>query len=65
MLRLQKFLQSIKEHGLTLRKEKCKLGVAQVACFGMIYDKEGMSADSEKIRVIRNWTRPNDKAGVK
>ena len=63
--RLHTFLQRIKEHSLTLRQEKCKFGVAQVSWFRMIYDKHGMSADPEKIRMIKNWSRPKDKTGVK
>ena len=60
--RLRKFLERIQEHGLTLRKEKCKFGVQEVTWFGMVYDKDGMRADPEKIKMISNWPRPEDKA---
>ena len=63
--RLRKFLERIQEHGLTLRKEKCRFGVREVTWFGMVYDKDGMRADPEKIKMISNWPRPEDKAGVK
>ena len=45
--------------------EKCRLGVPEVLWFGHKYDKEGMRVDPEKVKTIRDWLRPKDKAGVK
>ena len=63
--RLKLFLARLEKHGLTLRREKCKLGVPEVLWFGHIYDKDRMSVDPEKVRIIKDWPRPKDKAGVK
>ena len=63
--RLELFLKRIQEHGLTLRKEKCKFGVQEVLWFGHVYDKHGMSVDPAKTQIIKDWPRPKDKAGVK
>ena len=63
--RLKLLLARLEEHGLTLRKSKCRLGVSEVLWFGHIYNKQGMSADPEKVQMIKNWNRPQDKAGVK
>ena len=63
--RLRLFLARIQEHGLTLRKEKCKFGVTEVLWFGHVYDKDGMSVDPAKVQIIKDWSRPKDKAGVK
>ena len=61
--RLRLFLARIQEHGLTLRREKCKFGVTEVLWFGHVYDKHGMSMDPAKVQLIKDWPRPKDKAG--
>ena len=33
--------------------------------FGHVYDKDGMSVDPAKVQIIKDWSRPKDKAGVK
>ena len=63
--RLKKFLERIEEHELTLRREKCRFGVSEVMWFGNIFNEQGMSADPAKVRLIKDWKRPEDKAGVK
>ena len=64
-IRLDRFMTRIQEHGLTLRKEKCRFGVTQVLWFGNVYDKHGMSVDPAKVQIIKDWPRPKDKAAVK
>ena len=39
----------LEKHGLTLRKEKCRLGVAEVLWFGHIYNRNGMKVDLENV----------------
>ena len=63
--RLEKVLKRLMEYGLTLRKEKCQFGVEEVTWFGMIFSKQGMSPDPEKVQIIRDWPVPEDKAAVK
>ena len=55
----------LQEHRLTLRAEKCRFGVAEVLWFRHIYDRHSTQVDPEKVQIIRDWTRPKDKAGVK
>ena len=53
--RLRAVLERFQEAGLTLRREKCHLGKAEVKWFGMIFSEEGMSPDPEKTNLIQNW----------
>ena len=63
--RLQALLERLEEYNITLRREKCKFGVAEVKWFGHIYSKQGMAVDTERKQVIRDWKRPGDKKEVK
>ena len=63
--RLEKVLQRLMEYGLTLRKDKCQFGVEEVIWFGMVFSKQGMSPDPEKVKTIQDWPVPEDKAAVK
>ena len=63
--RLEALLARLKEYGITLRKEKCQLGVQEVKWFGNIYSHQGMSPDPEKVKCIRDWPEPKDKSEVK
>ena len=64
-IRLRAVLERFRDAGLTLRKEKCYLGVPEVKWFGMIYSEEGMTADPEKTAVIKNWPSPKTVKDVK
>ena len=63
--RLRKVLQRCMDFGLTLRKEKCKLGQPEVLWFGFVFSKQGMSPDPSKVAIIKDWPAPKDKAEVK
>ena len=52
-IRLEEVLKRLEEYGITLREEKCHLGVQEVKWFGMIYSKHGMSPDPEKVKIIK------------
>jgi hypothetical protein len=62
---LRKVLQTLSDHNVTLRPDKCELGKPEVKWFGNIYSKEGMSPDPEKCSVIRNWPAPKSCSEVK
>ena len=49
---LRKVFSRLKEHNITLNYEKCHLGLPQVKWFGMIYSKQGMSKDPEKMEQV-------------
>ena len=63
--RLEAALERMEKSGLTLRREKCRFGVAEVLWFGHVYNKEGMSLDPQKVENIKSWPRPIDKSEVK
>ena len=50
--RLQEVLQRFQKAGLTLRKDKCKLGRKEVKWFGQLFSAAGMRADPDKVKVI-------------
>ena len=58
-------LHRLQEYGITLRREKCKLGQPEVIWFGNVFHKQGMSPDPEKVANIKAWPAPEDKAAVK
>ena len=58
-------LQRLKESGIRLRLEKCKLGQQSVMWFGHIYSKQGMSPDPAKVEHIKVWPAPKSKEEVK
>ena len=62
---LRKVLAKLQEHNITLNSAKCLLGMPQVKWFGMIYSKQGMSKDPEKMEQVSRWKAPTDKSGVK
>ena len=62
---LRKVFSRLEKHNITLNCEKCHLGLPQVKWFGMIYSKQGMSKDPEKIEQVSKWKPPTDKNGVK
>lgn len=63
--RLRAVFQRFKEYGMTLRKEKCKLGKPEVLWFGNVFTKQGMSPDPAKVEAIKKWPAPENKAAVK
>ena len=63
--RVWKVLKRFEESGLTLRQEKCVFGAKEVKWFGMVFTEEGMSADPDKVRVIKEWAPPTTVKEVK
>ena len=53
--RLRAVLERFREAGLTLRRDKCKLGQPEVMWFGHLYSRLGMRADPAKAQVIKDW----------
>ena len=62
---LEKVLQTLQSNGVTLRPPKCILGKQQIKWFGYIFNKDGMSTDPEKCRIIQDWPQPTSKKEVK
>ena len=51
---LKEVLTILQDKGLTLRCEKCFLGLPEVKLFKNIYSKDGMSPDLDKCKIIRD-----------
>ena len=64
-VRLEALLERLEENEITLRREKCEWGQLETFWFGMIYNKQGMSIDPERIKAVREWQRPEDRKVVK
>ena len=63
--RLKAVLERFREAGLTLRRNKCKLGQTEVMWFGNLYSRLGMRADPAKAQVIKEWPSPRTVKEVK
>ena len=50
---LQKALQQIPKHGLTLNKEKCLFNLPKITFFRRVLSKDGISANETKIQAIK------------
>ena len=46
-------LHRLQEYGMTLRREKCKLGQPDVIWFGNVFHKQGISPDPDKVANIK------------
>ena len=53
--RLLAVLHRFQEYGITLRKEKCKLGQPEVTWFCNVFHRQGMSPDPAKVDNIKAW----------
>lgn len=62
--RVHQVLQRLQQRGLTLN-DKCQFAVKQVKFLGHIVSSEGIRADPEKIRAIREMPPPKDVADIK
>ena len=46
--------------GLTLRSEKCYIGMSTVQYLGHVFSAAGMSADPRKVQVVVDWPTPTN-----
>lgn len=58
--RLERVLECLKSVGLTLNKNKCKIGTDRVEFLGFVVDREGVHPSIEKITAIRNAKPPQN-----
>ncbi len=58
--RLISVLGHLREYGLKLSLDKCKLFQTEVRYLGHIVSREGVKTDPEKIRALKTWPRPQN-----
>ena len=62
--RLNQVLNRLAESKITLNKVKCEFSVSKVKVLGRIASSEGIAADPEKMKAIRNLATPRNVAKV-
>ena len=59
--RLEKVLERLERSGITLNPEKCEFGQTEVKFLGHIINQEGIHADPEKTRAIKEFAEPRER----
>ena len=57
---LRKVLKRLSEKGLTLNRKKCVFRTNQISFFGVIFGANGISPDPEKVKAVREFSRPEN-----
>ena len=58
---LHNVMEIARQHGLVFNSDKCEIKVPQIKFFGMIYHKDGVHPDPEKVKVIKEKQSPGNK----
>ena len=53
-------MQHVREHELTLNKEKRLFNLPKIILFGMVLSKDGISANEGKIQAVKKLKKPGD-----
>ena len=59
-LRLKAALERVQRAGVTLNKEKCEFGKEKLTFLGHLVDSQGIQADPEKIKAVREMNQPEN-----
>ena len=62
---LQQVFQCLQDAGLTLRGNKCHIGVSRVCYLGHIFDGNGMHPDPCKVSSVQEWPTPTNATTLK
>ena len=62
---LEEVFHRLQEAGLTLRGEKCHIGLSQVSYLGHVFSATGMTPDEEKVKAVQSWPIPNSVTTVR
>lgn len=62
---LEEVFHRLQEVGLTLRGEKCRIGLSQVTYLGHVFSASGMTPDEEKVKAVQSWPIPNSVTAVR
>ena len=50
----------LREHGLHVKRSKCKFGVSQIEYLGHLVTADGVKPDPGKVSVIKSWPIPTN-----
>ena len=62
---VQAVFQRLQDAGLTLKGQKCHIGMSQVSYLGHVFSSAGMTPDQQKIEAIQDWPVPHDVHAVR
>lgn len=62
---LTEVFDRLRKFGLKMKQSKCKFMQSRINYLGFVVDTEGVQADPEKVRVIKEMSRPTDVRGVR
>ncbi|XP_075743966.1 uncharacterized protein LOC142802804 [Rhipicephalus microplus] len=63
--RLNQVLSRLAKAGITLNQDKCRFGVSEVSCLGVIVSAQGIRPSPDKVEAIKALEAPTDIAGVR
>ena len=63
-IRLEKVVQKLNEHGLTLNATKCQINVPELTYMGHVLTSRGLQVSDEKVKAIVNAPPPKDRSEV-
>ena len=58
-------LQTLREHSLYAKKEKCDFWMTDVKFLGHVVSQEGISVDPSKVEAVLNWERPKNVSEIR
>ena len=50
----------LREHGLHVKRSKCKFGIAEIEYLGHLVTADGVKPDPGKVSVIKSWPAPTN-----
>jgi transposase InsO family protein len=56
---LEQVLHRLQKAGLTLRGNKCQIGLPEVAFLGHVFSGAGVMPDKAKVKTVEEWPTPN------
>ena len=56
---VQEVFRRLQDAGLTLKGQKCHIGMPQVSYLGHTFSSAGMAPDQQKIETIQDWPVPH------
>ena len=63
--RLRIVLQTLREHQLYAKFNKCEFWLEQISFLGHVISKDGISVDPVKVEVVSEWKRPETPTEVR